>query len=344
MKNLLRHISSWLLIFGVAASFFAFLNGEGVYQNIKNAQAEVNNYRYKEEYEIYIYDMTDVDSVIAELKKLSGNVTITDINAYLEGGSTIHLVDILLKNDEDFVYSIDYLNNDGDVIIGESIKDYCEEGADGSLYLEINGCDYKVWGIISEKNSTLMNGEILLKYDSIEDAASITDADYLTVSYGSWLETAEDSFNSFYMVASDICSVIYEKNAEKYVDVGSENSDEQFYMIIALFSMINCIVISEFWIIRRKQEMIIRKLWGFSNKRLFSLMYREILSISGIAVSFVLIFQLALYILSSGKYGGISVRQLLIGVIFVIISALIIVIRPINQAANYKISDGTGLA
>ena len=50
MKNIFRNYSTWLLLIGVTVSLFAFLNGADVYQRVRYALAEVNNYQYENAY------------------------------------------------------------------------------------------------------------------------------------------------------------------------------------------------------------------------------------------------------------------------------------------------------
>lgn len=56
MRELFRHASSWLLLTGVAVSFYAFTNASDIYQNVRNAIAEVNEYKYKYMYNVCLSD------------------------------------------------------------------------------------------------------------------------------------------------------------------------------------------------------------------------------------------------------------------------------------------------
>ena len=47
MRGLFRHLSTWLLLVGIAVSFFAFLNATSIYQQVEYAISEVNAYNYK---------------------------------------------------------------------------------------------------------------------------------------------------------------------------------------------------------------------------------------------------------------------------------------------------------
>lgn len=342
MKNTFRHFSSWLLMVGISISFLTFLNGDDLYQKMKNALAEANEYRYKNTYELQIFGMEDQQGLLNDLCELEGNVQLMDLHFQTNVSGGYHLCDYLLKQDEPIPYPVEQIAEAGDVIIGEGILKECRQDENGALFLELEGERYYVYGITKGKNSNLLQGKIIILPTGarIEDSLQKYGIDTFSVLYGSSQIELEEAVQEFCKKLQNKCQVFYEKNAEPYVEVGSEASSERFNMMIAVFAMINCIIISEFWIIRRRQEMIIRKIWGFSNGRLYILIYRELMMLSLCSILFVLLIQTVVYIGSGHAYGLISGRQFVLACLFVVASASLIGIRPILQAARYKASDG----
>lgn len=342
MKNMLRHFSSWLLMAGISISFFAFLNGEDLYQKMKNALAEVNEYRYKKSYLIQIFEIDNQQELFERLCEMEGNVQLSDLHLQTDVSGAYHLCDYLIKQDEPLPFPVEQIAETGDVIIGEGILPECRQDETGTLFLELEGKRYYVYGIAKGKNSNLLYGKLVIcpGGTQVQDSLQKYGYDAFKVLYGSSQVELEEAVQEFEADMQDTCTVFYERDAEQYYEVGAEASAERFNMMIAVFAMINCIIISEFWIIRRRQEMVIRKIWGFSNGKLYFLIYRELVVLSLISVLFVLTIQTIVYICSNHNYGMIPGRQFLLGCVFVLISSALIGIKPILQAARYRASDG----
>lgn len=340
MKRILRHFSSWLLMLGMAVSFFSFLNGDTIYQRIKYAALELNEYRYKNTYHIQISNIKDRQALYAALEELDGNVCLTNLHLYLNDEKFYHLTEYMVKQEEELPYPVEWIAGDGDVIISELLLPCCKREENGSLYLEIEGERYVVYGIVHPVNSDLLSGKLVISPLGSRIRECLERDAYFDVEYGSSRQDIDEAVRDFYKAMSGNCEIYYEKDTEEYFEVGSYHAKERYHMLIAVFAMLNCIVISEFWIIRRREEVIIRKLWGFSDLKLYCRFYGELMMLSGISVLVVLAAQALFYLGSGHVYGAVSVRQLLLGCGFAVVAAALVVIKPIYQAAHYRASDG----
>lgn len=340
MKKVFRHYSTWLLLVGVTVSLFAFLNGADVYQRVQYALAEINQYQYKNSYNIYISEIENMEEVIQELNLLDGNVVITDQHIYLNATGYYRLVNLVVKQDEDYPYPVDYITNKTGLILGTDLKEYCYKNGNSDLVIKINGTEQIVAGFIGSGYSDYLDGQILMGLDNRNVNELLGTQDMVSVEYGSNKADADAGFNAVYDVMREKYNITYEKNTGKYIEVGDDAAGEQFYMVIALFAMINCVVISEFWILRRKDEMLVRKLWGFTNVRLFGLMYREMFMVSGVATGINLLVRLIFHIVNKNESGEMFIQKLLTAVIFMIISSFIMVLVPVHHASKYRLSDG----
>lgn len=340
MKNIFRHYSTWLLLVGVIVSLFAFLNGADIYQRIKYALAEVNNYTYKNSYTVYLAEIDDMREAINELRNLDGNVVITDNLIYHDATGYYGFVTYVVKQDEDLAYPVKYISNKGNVILGEGLREYCYQNEDSELAIMLDGKEQIVSGFFVNGYSDILDGQIFLELDDDNIDSLLGMLDSVNIEYGSNASDIDTSFNTYYQAAKEKYSIFYDQNSEKHIEVGNDVAGERFYMTIALFAMINCIVISEFWIMRRKEEILIRKLWGFSDQKLFGLMYREMLTVSGIAVAINLLIKVVLFIVNGKGTGEMLLQKVFLALAFMLVSSFIMVAVPVHHASKYRISDG----
>lgn len=123
MREIFRHVSSWLLMIGVAVSFFAFANASDIYQKVKDAAAEANEYKYKSMYSIYISDFSDNGLLIDKIDQLPGNVISVENYLYLNKTEKYQEVEVVLKQDEELPYPVRIIDDVGDVYIGRKLEE-----------------------------------------------------------------------------------------------------------------------------------------------------------------------------------------------------------------------------
>ena len=95
------------------------------------------------------------------------------------------------------------------------------------------------------------------------------------------------------------------------------DSDGKYYVIVLLFCIVNVVIVSEYWIKSRYKEIALRKMLGYSDGRIYALLYRDmVINVSaavGMAVVIQVIIQnvwkeyIQLYMEEFGYYIGISV-------------------------------------
>lgn len=337
MKGVFRHYSTILLMFGVMISFIAFMNGAAIYRQIQYSLAEVNEYQYKYAYTLSISDVTDVQELLQELQEIKGNIVLSD-SLYLDADNMYHDAEIIIKKQEEFPYPVTIDNKDGVVILGSELQKLCyEEG--GTKRIDIAGQPMVVAGEASSEKSGFLSNKLILEPDSDIVKQYLERSQSCSLECGSNASDIVSSVEAFYKKNYQKYDIYYERQDGKYIEIGSEYNDESFYMVIALFAVVNCISISEFWILRRRKEMIIRKLCGFSNMRLFRLLYGQMLWICGVAV--VLAGSLQLLISSiNATYIQISWSRLGLSIAFLLVMAFIMVALPVYKASHYRVDRG----
>lgn len=338
MKAVFRHYSSVLLMMGIMVSFYSFMNGANIYKKIQDSLVEVNKIQYKYTYSMYISGVQDVDMVIDELKRIQGNVFLAEDTVYVDEDSSYHTAEILISQKEELPYYVNVIDRDGLVVIGSDLYGLCKK-KDGKVSLKIGGESYSIKGITSSENSDILNYKLVITVNEKTVKQFVNENQDLTLECGSNNIEIMQDIQNFYKRNSDKYNIYFERVDDKYIEVGSSNSDEKFYFVIAVFAIVNCVSLSEFWIMRRKKEMIIRKLFGFSNLRLFKMLYLQMLKICITAIIFVSIVQ-GFVNWIKGYEVVISIYKIGITCAFLMITSLIIIAVPTYKASHYKLERG----
>ena len=111
-----------------------------------------------------------------------------------------------------------------------------------------------------------------------------------------------------------------------------ENTGMTLALEICLFSIANCLVATNYWIITKHREMAIRKAFGWSNRQLIGLVFKEIgtILILSMAVSSVL-----LTIISNSDLPILSVQMsifFIVGtILFLLLTLVVASIIPIRR-------------
>lgn len=333
MKGLFRHASTWLLLIGIAVSFFAFFNAAAIYQQVEYAVSEVNSYNYKYMYSVSLWETEDREAVIARLKELPGNIVVTGMYVYLDAQEQYQACEILLRQSEPLPYPVKIINEAGELYIGRSLQEQCIS-EDGKLYMTIDGKKCPVAGIVESRKTDVLNYTLLfLEHSEMAEMSGQA---------GAFLLECNSNREDMQAAVSDFCRDMhaeYHSISERYIEVGSQNADEKFYNAIAFFAIINCVVISEFWILRRKKEVLIRKIFGYSNLKLFCLFYRQMLCIASVSVLGVLLPEIIISYVTRTAI-SIDMQKVIVSAIFVVLASLVLVATPVYKASKFTIDKG----
>ncbi len=337
MKNNFRHFSTWLLFIGIAVSLYAFLNAASIYKKMQRAIDEVNEYKYRYSYEIGISGIPEDINIIDSIKKLQGNIVSTGNLVYFDESGEYRECDVIIKQDEELPYPVDIINEAGEVYIGRKLLHLCQSDSTGS-YITVNGKRVYVSGYLSSKKTDVLNYKVVFTEKSGISEQIFSERE-IYIECGSNKKDCLDTISEFYDAHYSNMNISYNQASGNYINVGSANADEKFYMVISIFSIINCIVISEFWILRRKKEIIIRKLWGFTDFKLFRLLYGQILSVAALAAVCILLLQ-GIFSFIYADIEKLSIEKFAAAGIFIVTSSVVITALPIYKAAHFKPGDG----
>ena len=113
-------------------------------------------------------------------------------------------------------------------------------------------------------------------------------------------------------------------------------------VLVYIFSIINCINLTSYWINKRRYEIGVRKAFGQTNFDIIYLLFKEMLIISVFSYILSLIIQLFLKLFFTEIIGmqiEISVTHFLTSAFFVLLSSVLTVIIPALKSIKMQPVD-----
>ena len=307
----------------------------------RNGKKE-REYRYNSEMSMQYLNMGQ-DVVLGDfLVSDKGILRMKDIVLFRNQAAAPGLTDILLSQKEVLNYPVlegelpetDQNITEPTVILGrKQLGDaICQNG---NYYYELAGVPCKVCAILGSKNSELFDYKVILYYKGMEKALhdvvdQVSTADILIESN---LEQAETIFQTIAQQVDEKTEQITVSGVTGSVvsDERNAGEDSNYYLVIFLFCFVNIVFVSEYWIKRRYREIAVRKIFGYSDRKIYGLLYRDMVINVSIAVLIAIVVQiilqyffkdyLTLYKSQFGFYLGSSV-------LFVFVLSAFIMIYP----------------
>ena len=330
----LKSPSNWLMVIGIAVSFFAFTDGIELFYRVKYALSEANSFRYLHEYRVIINDPEE--DILEIVNDLPGNVVDDDMLVYLDADGSYYMAELVLQQKEEFPYPVRITDTDGDVIVGEVKETFCfkKENQD---YICIDGKEKRVAGVVPLGKSDVLKAKLLIFYK-----AGLTD-EYVNSNKplfcGSNGEDTEENIARIRKKYGNTLTI--SRITDIGVSTGSSEYREIQYMIIAFFAMVNSAVISEYWIIVREREIRIKRLLGFSGKKIVLSLYFEMLQ--NVTFSFLIVYVIRMIRIVSGEQISLlGEMPFLAVVLYMVFSLLFIGAVPAILSANFTLSKGLG--
>lgn len=308
--------STLLLIIGLSLSFFVAVNVLALLNSIEDAKKGHNKYAYDREYYFdYIAndeseeddDVNDVleayyenfENMLEGMKGKEGNLFLYGYFFFLGDGLQNPCTYVMLSATEElsqeFVWGRaiskeEVHNNERVVMVGNNKEKLIQE-ENGEKYIIMDSTRYKVVGIYQNKyNLNQINRmDICTYYDCLSDTAKETikfdradfvlqflygsskmDSDKMEANMAEWENHAEE--NGYGMEFHE-----EEKDEENQKLLNAKSQFNKIFMYMTfIFTLFNCIVISDIWLKRRYNEFVIRRTFGYSMTDMAKLLVKDI--------------------------------------------------------------------
>lgn len=304
-----------LLILGLLVSYFIVINGVAMLNSITEEQNKSMAEEYKNEKKFilakYIPEVTATDKVAIFESRFENTIKTlgTGKGNLMLKGHGVNVGAALKGVYADVIYSLeDKLNKkivsgrmplqeeitskEKVALVSRDMEKYIEK-KDNILQIQISDIVYKVTGIFETNDISSTRADIVLFMDSFTDEEIKIMANrikFVAVSYSGNISEAD---------YQELLQKV-KRNGE-IADENIENNDSEnknrilfnkiFMIILFVFSLINCMVISNVWINSRFRELVIRKTIGYSVMQVVGLLISDLLKYSCISVGLAIVFQ-----------------------------------------------------
>lgn len=342
MKNIWRKIKKeklyiiCLQISFISATVVLFL-GISIYSNIYAENMEKNNYKYTFETTAFTNDNITDDDYIKKLQSADCNVKIINFSGYSDAEKTTTLTDIIINSyEENYPFIEGGMENikkgERNVILGIANKEYIYQ-KDGEDYFDIFGEAYKVCGYISSEKSVSFDYKIIVDYDGIGDVLKQRIADSSQMGIELILESNKrDTDEIFYTLTYELGLGLLRTESEVFLASTGIYNEKVYCIIIYFFCFVCIYTVLQYYLKNRQKEIVIRKINGFSKKKIIVLLYKNIFInfIAAYAVGMCIVLALVKLLEALKKYNlQISIQNMVILIGIFMLSIILVSIKPV---------------
>ncbi len=350
VKRLFRYrLTAIFMMIGQIIVLFTIFGALGVYNKAYNKENDRLRSLYKNviQMQITTSKKTDVISGISSDVEQCNLIIKKKFSVAIAELGKACLCEVILKDNESLKYPLlsgrlPGTKKNNEIAVGKNkAKIAIKQGDD--LFLTIEGEKYKIVGIIGSEVSDYWDDKLVLHMDSIGDNvkkaltkqvsysvelcsdSDIEEKTYSTV-YGNIKSYDGDSVIEAVKINSDNDSVLEQTLAKENLKIN---------VIAYCFCILNCMVVSEFWILQRRKEYAIKKLLGMGDMRLIIDMMREIIEISLLSCCAFLVIYMVIGI-CGGADISITTRNILLVVGAEFAAVLGTMLYPIYKVLKNK--------
>lgn len=343
-----------LMVLGFVLSFFLVINcirllgememtskGESAFPNEFTAKYTMNEEETQK---------VDIEKLILMLQEYQVNILLE--NCYVARGELLEYMPVSVCISTPlgmkFVLEKGVLNLkeqgsiDGEILIGKSLKDYVWIKKNKE-YITLGGQEFSVGGVLDYVG--IDDESVYILWEQLNEEQKkdlITEIEKYCLNFNNVnlqiTMQSNTSLDTIYQELSEKIStdlygqiqVAVEKEDRDVFDSARKKINVMLSVILLIFSVISCIVISDLWFSRRKKEFLIRKAFGYNMRQIAVVLIKEISRMS--LVSLLISVPLQMIYSYCKHYGTADMRTSIILILDLLIGVLavdgIVMIRP----------------
>lgn len=359
-----------LLMISFILSFFLVLNGLHMYQNIKTITTQKQEEKYVHQYALTYYPPSEYTEsekkeeeftgFIPYLECEHGNITLHGLYGIIGEAYQEYPLEIVLASKETIKYKMAWGEVSWEpytVVIDKTMESECIKKEDG-LYISIEEEWYKVTGEFNDSPELGEDSHVLLTYDSISRELVKTiykNLSQIGFSYQIIYETdgnlekkdiskLEQWAEQWLSEGLEIGEIVGEEDEVKeVVSTTARNMALTIVKVLFCFSILNCMVVTDLWVKRRKREFIIRKAFGENNLQIMKHLFKDLGVFAGTSCVLVLILEMIFYQIRGEKFMDLNNFLFNIISVFGIICIIIVVTLILPMRKIMKIEPAIGI-
>ena len=290
-----------LMMLGFVLTFFLVINCIrlfGEMEMVSKGERSFSN-EYIAEYTMNEEEIQniDIEKLISLLQKYQVNVFLE--NCYVARGDLLEYmpVSVCISSSLGIEFSLEKGkvlklmgedNIDGEILIGKSLEEYVQI-KENKEYITLGGQEFLVGGVLNYVG--IDDESVYILWEQLNENQKknlITEIESYCLNYNNVnLQIAMQSDTSLDAIYQELSEKI-SANLYGQIQVADEKEDRDVFdsarkkinvmlsVILLVFSLISCIVISDLWFSRRKKEFLIRKAFGYNMRQIAVLLIKEI--------------------------------------------------------------------
>ena len=319
--KLLSHsrAASWLMILGFAFSLTSVLEGIGMLGSILYDSRAAAEYAFTSQLQITLTGspgtVWDIETLLEGTQALAAA---EGVEMYLDTvpEASVHSWTVLLGDSRESLkqplkwgrlpQTDGYETGSYEAAIPDTFEQYAEE-RNGDLFLKVQGNEYRVTGVFDTSQSSDA-GIFLMGYRSLPEAVfqKLIGGESFTFMLKSDFVNVYDQLEIISRNADAAGAPVLisarEPDMETPILLTMENTGLSLAFSIYLFSVANCLVVANYWILTKRKDMAVRKAFGWSNKNLMAYITKEMGVILAVSLLFCALALTALAALSPEQF------------------------------------------
>lgn len=215
---------------------------------------------------------------------------------------------------------------------------------DGKKYVTLENEEYEICGVIGSSTSDYYDYKMVLNIDCLGTNVmnEICRKDSYTIELSSNTRSLDNSYSA---VFGNIRSVDAKSqiNAKKLNSKGEsdvvkalQGENMKINVMVYVFCIFNCLLMSQFWLIQRSREIAVKKIYGMSDSRIIGAMACNILALS---VTALIIFAVSAAIINVVTAGTgiitVNLTTLLTTIAAIAVTIILSMAYPVIKILHY---------
>ncbi len=290
-KRIFRYpLAAWSVFISFVIGYLSIFYGTKLLVTMKNEREHKKQYSFVNEQGIFLQSANPESRLEVLCEEKEYHIAIQNFYVFYDEAGSYPANIVMNTNGEEKYPVIKGRYPDGEVLqsgekavlLGRGLKG-CVYEKEEKEYIEIFSEEYRVLGYISDVDTVIYDYQAVLFYNNLG-------------------ENLKEELKSYFingieiLAASDTVSVdemeLFEKlekagflcsstsiESMTATGIGINSFRMDYLVLVYLFGMLNCIAAEKFSLAERMGEIVIRKIHGFSGRRLVFLLYRELAEI-----------------------------------------------------------------
>lgn len=315
IRKIFRHsYVSILFVIGLAISCFVLINISELIGNMLQDYSKLHEYKFEKcvtvssvNGSLSSNDETAavLDALVCAQKVTTGNIYVyfpIEINKSLKQ----YEIRVFMKQNEKTGLSytaLEHTNKENGALIGESMRSQLLKDSDG-YYIELYGVRIPILGVLDNNMAGGINRSVYLFWDKCNQQLQHKLLRKMKVNYvfcyGSHTASPKGYAQFINSLSSSDFDIIEFK---PYYSGDVENAWYEMYQsfflpLCLVFSLCNCLIVSHIWFHYRKQEIGIRKAFGYNNGQIILLFGKDITTLTLFGIVAAIIIQIIYNVLT----------------------------------------------